>query len=100
MQNLRTLQVQDDGVQDSWEYGEEVEQGLHGYSSKLTEGENTGKYQCNLCGQISVKKNLAWRHVENIHFPGSYQYDCDQCDEKFDTKTKWRNHRTRKHSSK
>ena len=97
---MKTLQVQDDGTQDRWEYGEEVEQDLHGYSTKLSEGEDIGKFQCNLCGNISNDKSWAWMHVEAIHFPGSYEYQCDQCDEKFDTKQKWRNHRSRVHSSK
>ena len=100
MPYLRTLQVQGDGVENSWEYGEGVEQDLHGYSSKLTAGENKGKYQCNLCGKISTDKSQAWTHVESVHFPGSYEHQCDQCDGKFDTKRKWRNHRSVVHSSK
>ena len=99
MQYLRTLQVQDDRMQASLE-NREVEQDLHGYSSKITEGENIGKIQCNLCGKISRFRNDSFQHVENIHFPGSYEYQCDQCDEKFDTNDKWRKHRSRKHSSK
>ena len=99
MQYLRTLQVQDHGMQASLE-NREVEQDLHGYSSKITEGENIGKIQCNLCGKISRFRNDSFQHVENIHFPGSYEHQCDQCDEKFDTKNKWRIHRSRVHSSK
>ena len=100
MQYLRTLQVQDDGLLGSWEYGEGVEQDLHGYSSKITEGENIGKIQCNLCCKISINKSKAFEHVEAIHFPGSYEYECDRCDRKFDTKHKWYTHRSRVHSSK
>ena len=96
--------MQDDGMQYGWEYGEGVEQDLHGYSSRLTEGETKGKYQCNLCGQITEKKSHAWRHVESVHFPGIYEHDvlheCDQCGEKFDTKNKWYNHRSHVHSQK
>ena len=99
MQYLRTLQVQDDRMQASLE-NREVEQDLHGYSSKITEGENIGKIQCNLCGKISINKWKAFEHVEAIHFPGSYEYECDRCDRKFDTKHKWYIHRSRVHSSK
>ena len=75
---------------------------LHGYSDKLTEGENIGKFQCNLCGKISKLKSWAWMHVESVHFPGSYQYECDadHCDEKFDAKNKLYLHRSKIHSSK
>ena len=99
MQYLRTLQVQDDGMQGSWGRGGGND--LDGYSSKLTEGENMGKFQCKLCGKISKTKVEAFRHVENIHFPGYYEYECDQCGEKFETRNKWSKHRTLKqHSSK
>ena len=98
MQYLRTLQVQDHGMQASLENREEVD--LHGYSSKITEGENIGKIQCNLCGKISRDRTNLFEHVESIHFPGSYEYQCDQCGKKFDAKQKWRMHRSRVHSSK
>ena len=92
--------MHNDGMQDTWEYGIGNEQDLHGYSRKITEGENIGKFQCKLCGKISTTRKDSFEHVENIHFPGSYEYQCDQCDRKFDTKGKWRKHRTRVHSSK
>ena len=86
---------------DSWENGGGVEQDLHEYSRRITEeGENFGKFQCNLCGMISLKRSGSFEHVESIHFPGTYEYPCDQCDEKFDTNNKWRTHRSRVHSSK
>ena len=100
MQYSRTLQVQDDGMKENWENKGEVEQDLHGYSSKITEGENIGKFQCNLCGKISRDRTTSFRHVEALHFPGSFEYECDQCDEKFDTNDKWRKHRSRVHSNK
>ena len=89
---------QEDGLHASWENGGEVEQDLHRFSSKITEGENIGKFQCNLCGKISPRRLHSFEHVEGVHFPGSYQYQCDQCDEKFDAKSKWRRHRTTVHS--
>ena len=100
MQYLRTLQAQDGELQGSWEYEGGVEQDLHRYSSRLTEGANMGKFQCNLCGKFSNNKSKAFEHVENIHFPGSNQYECDQCGEKFNTKTKLYKHRSKVHLSK
>ena len=98
MQYLRTLQLQD--TDHRWEYGEQVEEGLDGYSSKLTEGENIGKFQCMLCGKISNRRANSLIHVEAIHFPGRYEYECVQCDEKFDAKSKWAHHRSKVHSIK
>ena len=89
-------------MQASWEYvhGGGVLQDLHGYSSKITEGENIGKFHCNLCGKISNNISDSFRHVESIHFPGSRQYECDQCGKKFDTRNKLYKHRFHVHSSK
>ena len=112
---MRTLQmqVQDHGKPDSLgaghdlqementgEYGDGVALDLYAYSKKLNEGENKGKFQCSLCGKISNQKKDAFSHVENIHFPGSYEYECDQCGEKFDTKNKVYQHRSLVHNSK
>ena len=110
---LRTLQVKDHGRQDSWsarhdlhkmentgENGDGVEIDLHAYSKKLTEGENQGKFQCSLCGKISKRKGHAFLHVENIHFPGTYEHECDLCGEKFATKTKQKYHLHHVHYSK
>ena len=88
---------------DSWENGGGVEQDLHGYSRRITEeGENFGKFQCNLCGRVNSKRKDAFYHVESRHFPGTYEYLCDQdhCEEKFNTKNKWYTHRTKVHFSK
>merc|ERR1719430_3090763 len=86
-------QAQDAGMQEGWEYGGRSEHDLHGYSSEITEGKNIGKIQCILCGKISRDAINSFRHVEAIHFSGSFVYDCDQCDAKFDTKSKWASHR-------
>ena len=77
-----------------------VKNDLGGYSGKLTEGENVGKFQCNLCGKISKLRSASLMHIESIHFPGSYQYKCEQCGEEFDAKRKWYLHRSSVHSSK
>ena len=73
---------------------------LHGYSDKLTEGENIGKFQCNLCGKINSNRQYSFKHVKGVHFPGSYQYECDKCDEQFCAKKKFVKHSRRVHPSK
>ena len=89
-------------MENTGEYGDGVAlvSDLHAHSKKLTEGENNGKFQCSLCGKITNQKKYAFSHVENIHFPGSYEYECDQCGEKFDTKNKVYQHRSLVHNSK
>ena len=68
------------------------------YVVKIVEGENTGKIKCIICGQISRDRNTATRHVENNHFPGTFKYQCDQCDLKFNSKHRWACHRSNVHS--
>ena len=79
-------------------YGPDLE--LHGYSNKLLEGESIGKFQCNLCGKISDRRNGSFKHVENVHFPGTYQYECEKCGQTFGTQNKIVQHRMRLHSGK
>ena len=73
---------------------------LHRYSSKLIEGESIGKFQCNLCVKISNSRSDSFKHVESVHYPGSFQYECAKCGDKFGTKNKLVRHRWRVHSSK
>jgi len=87
------------------ESGEGAEEGLqaddlHRHSIKLTEGEDNGKFKCSLCGKMSSNRNSAFIHVESIHFPGTFEYECDLCSEKFDTKSKRDTHRSKVHSKK
>jgi len=56
------------------------------------------KFYCTLCEKFSHKvKPLARNHVESQHFPNMFNYPCDQCEESFDTKSKFNLHRQRKH---
>ena len=70
----------------------EVGQDLHEYIKKFAEGENMGRFQCTLCGKISRFKQRAVMHVESVHFPGSYEYECDQCSEKFGDRVELERH--------
>jgi len=56
------------------------------------------KFHCTLCEKFSHKvKPLARNHVESQHFPNTFSYPCDQCEESFDAKSKFNLHRQRKH---
>ena len=94
----RHVHVNERRTKKTQKYGPELE--LYGYSKKLIGGESLGKFQCNLCGKISNKRNDAFKHVESVHFPNTYQYDCDKCGEKFGTKNRLSKHRLHAHSSK
>ena len=71
---------------------------LNNYIEKISDGANIGKFQCNICGYVASVYNVK-RHVESKHFPGVFEYSCDQCEENFNTKSKLQNHRNYYHSS-
>ena len=58
------------------------------------------QFKCNVCGHVSSKKDTVKMHVESQHFPGMTEYTCEQCEKKFNTMRKYRNHRYRHHSNK
>jgi len=69
------------------------------YISKVGGGVDVGKFKCSVCGQIGAKKYNMRKHVENIHFPGQFEYYCADCEGKFDTMQKYLDHQTKKHSN-
>jgi len=73
--------------------GDEVD--LNNYIAKISEGQ----FKCNICGQVSSRKGDLRKHVENKHFPGLFEYSCDQCEKKFNTKNKYYIHRSRHNSN-
>ena len=55
--------------------------------------------QCKLCENIFYNSSTAVKHVENIHFPGQFQYSCQFCSEVFDRKNKLYQHVSKFHKS-
>ena len=56
-----------------------------------------GGVKCTICGKISATSSNLKKHVENIHFPGSYVYKCDHCKEEFSTRNMYFLHMYRVH---
>ena len=52
-------------------------------------------YKCVLCGKTTQRKDALTNHIENIHFPGSYQ--CHYCDQVFNSQNTRNVHIGRKH---
>ena len=68
---------------------------LSNYIEKISEGQ----FKCKICGLVSSQKVNQKRHVESKHFPGLFEYSCDQCGKEFNTKNKYSNHCMRDHSN-
>ena len=54
------------------------------YVLNLEDGRKGGR--CSVCGKEFSDRSSARKHVENIHFPGSFNYSCKFCGETFTKK--------------
>ena len=67
---------------------------LHEYIRKC---EN--KFMCFLCEFSSTNRVHVLNHVESVHFPGSYKYQCDYCPKVLNTKNAKNVHMSRFHKN-
>eukprot|EP00092_Neocalanus_flemingeri_P052003 GFUD01060641.1.p1 GENE.GFUD01060641.1~~GFUD01060641.1.p1 ORF type:complete len:252 (-),score=70.82 GFUD01060641.1:18-773(-) len=110
------LAYQDDSYEDYGQYGDQgpayqyggagdyqgaPDEEVEGHKEQLEtcikkiEEEGATYYTCSLCGKTTPRKDALKTHVENIHFPGSYQ--CYHCDQVFNSKITRNVHVGRKH---
>jgi len=61
-------------------------------------GHSSG-WQCTICGKESAQKVNLVKHVENVHFPDSFSYNCKYCTQSFNTKNKLYVHIARIHKN-
>ena len=61
---------------------------LQQFIEKITEGNDKGKYKCTMCGKINGQKIHTQNHIESIHFPGTFEYNCKHCDLSFSGRNK------------
>lgn len=54
--------------------------------------EGKTKFRCTLCGTVNGQRAHSENHVENIHFPGSFTYNCKYCEETFTLRNKLYKH--------
>ena len=68
---------------------------LYAYIEKLDDG--SGHHRCTLCGVVKDRRFNLRKHVENIHFPGTFTYTCKYCGDVSTTRNNLNNHMTRFH---
>lgn len=57
-------------------------------------------FQCTICGKTSGSKREARNHVESIHFPSSFVYNCEHCGREFNSLNTRNVHISRHHNRK
>jgi len=55
-------------------------------------------HKCTLCGKVGNDRGNLRKHVENIHFPGSFSYNCKYCTESFTTRNNLNMHISKTHN--
>ena len=56
-----------------------------------------GHYECTICKKQAKYRSNLKKHIENINFPGVYQYSCKVCGETLPTANKLNHHMNRNH---
>ena len=69
---------------------------LYSYIEDHTDGLYRG-YRCMLCGKAAKDKGNLRKHVENIHFPGQFEYPCKICQKPFSTRNRLNHHVSKEH---
>ena len=74
---------------------------LYDYIEKAPECGPRG-HRCTLCGKTGNDRGNLRKHIENVHFPGTFSYQCRHCPPPaaiFPTRTKLNNHMSAMHKT-
>jgi len=61
---------------------------LADYVESIFDEDGVKKYKCTVCGTITARKDKCQSHIENIHFPGCFEFKCNYCGIVFDRRFK------------
>jgi len=81
--------------------GNKGDKQLYDYIEKAPECGPRG-HRCTLCGKTGNDRGNLRKHVENVHFPGTFSYTCKYCPPPaavFPTRTKLNNHMSAMHKN-
>jgi len=92
------------------EYGEQYLEGSQGYTLGGHQEESKGRKMleeylvsqdggslCTLCHKTFNRKGHAVNHLENVHFPESFEYPCKHCSQVFSSKNQLYKHVHKEH---
>jgi hypothetical protein len=75
---------------------------LHVYVLELANtsiggGEESLRFVCQICGRSGQNRRDVRNHVESVHFPNVFQYECAVCGVKLSSRKSLDNHKYRHH---
>ena len=66
---------------------------LLAYVAENPAEQGKNRFSCQICGKTAARTKDVRDHVENIHFPNVYTYQCFICSEVLRSKTALKNHK-------
>ena len=72
--------------------GENEDKQLYSYIDHTTSEDGQKLHRCTLCGKTGKHRNNLRKHVENIHFNGTFVYNSKYCCETFASRNKLNHH--------
>jgi len=72
--------------------GENEDKQLYAYIEHCTAEDGQKLHRCTMCGKTGKQRNNMRKHVENIHFNGTFVYNCKYCCETFASRNKLNHH--------
>ena len=64
----------------------------------IVQSSGSKQWECTVCGKEGNDRGNLRKHVENIHFPGTFSYSCKYCCETLSSRTALNHHITLKHN--
>ena len=66
---------------------------------KTSSDDNSTYFECNICLKTGRREHLIISHLQTVHFPDSFSYNCQFCESTFRSKIILRSHVYRNHHS-
>jgi len=92
-----TLTVQ--GAQGQGQHGKVATADPTTLNDYIKKDPNTGLFVCTFCGKQNMQKNNIRKHIEGVHFTGSFVYKCDLCNKDFNGKNSLSTHMYKYHGN-
>ena len=69
------------------------------FQDYIAKSDQSSGWKCTICGKESAQKVNLVKHVESVHFPDLFSYDCKHCGKTFNAKNSLYAHVSRIHKN-